>query len=140
MVEPINKIIKFKLKRKLDASKGAWMDELSVVLWVIWTTSRTVTWETPFSMGYRSETMSLIEVGPPSLHRIYFNELSNDKLRRCELNFLKEMSDESQTRLNGTKPFAPHYPALILCSQNCRLSYLLKFLKTFQIIWFLSKR
>lgn len=34
-VEAVNKIIKHVLKRKLDASKGAWVDELPQVLWAI---------------------------------------------------------------------------------------------------------
>lgn len=40
-VEAVNKTIKHLLKKKLDASKGAWVDELPHVLWAIRTTSRT---------------------------------------------------------------------------------------------------
>lgn len=34
-VEVVNKTIKYTLKRKMDASKGAWVDELPQVLWAI---------------------------------------------------------------------------------------------------------
>ncbi|XP_022880881.1 uncharacterized protein LOC111398180 [Olea europaea var. sylvestris] len=44
-VEAVNKTIKHTLKRKLDTSKGAWVDELPHVLWA---TSETATGETPF--------------------------------------------------------------------------------------------
>ncbi|XP_022869848.1 uncharacterized protein LOC111389189 [Olea europaea var. sylvestris] len=51
-VEAVNKTIKHTLKRKLDASKGAWVDELPHVLWAIRMTCRTAMGETPFSMTY----------------------------------------------------------------------------------------
>ncbi|XP_022895224.1 uncharacterized protein LOC111409403 [Olea europaea var. sylvestris] len=60
-VEAVNKTIKNTLKRKLDASKGAWVDELPHVLWAIRTTCRTATGETPFSMAYGAEAMSPVE-------------------------------------------------------------------------------
>lgn len=34
-VEAVNKTIKHVLKRKLDVSKGVWVDELPQVLWAI---------------------------------------------------------------------------------------------------------
>lgn len=50
-------------------------------------------------MAYGAETMSLVEVGLSSPHCIHFNEISNDKLRRFELDFLKEMGGGSQAKL-----------------------------------------
>ncbi|XP_022857284.1 uncharacterized protein LOC111378334 [Olea europaea var. sylvestris] len=98
-VEAVNKTIKHTLKRKLDASKGAWVDELPHVLWAIRTTCRTATGETPFSMTYGAEAMSPVEVGVPSHRRIYFNEISNDEARISELHFLEEKRDASQMTL-----------------------------------------
>lgn len=98
-VEAVNKTIKQILKKKLDASKGAWVDELPHVLWAIRTTSKTATGETPFSMAYGAEAMSPVEVGLPSPRRLQFNEISNDEIRRCELDFLGERRDASQVRL-----------------------------------------
>jgi hypothetical protein len=98
-VEAVNKTIKHILKKKLDTAKGAWVDELPQVLWAIRTTSRTPTGETPFSMTYGAEAMSPVEVGLPSPRRVSFNEISNDELRRCELDFLEERRNDSQLRL-----------------------------------------
>ncbi|XP_022843269.1 uncharacterized protein LOC111366805 [Olea europaea var. sylvestris] len=94
-IEAVNKTIKHTLKRKLDTSKGAWVDELPHVLWAIRTTSRTATGETPFSMTYGAEAMRPIEVGVPSHRRIHFNEINNDDARMSELHFLEERRDTS---------------------------------------------
>ncbi|XP_022856324.1 uncharacterized protein LOC111377456 [Olea europaea var. sylvestris] len=66
-VEAVNKTIKYTLKRKLDASKSAWVDELPQVMWAIRTTNRTDTGQTPFSKTYGVEDMSPVEVCLPTL-------------------------------------------------------------------------
>lgn len=48
---------------KLDTSKGTYVDELLHALWVVCTTSRTTAGNIPFSMTYRTEPMSPVEVG-----------------------------------------------------------------------------
>ncbi|XP_022847578.1 uncharacterized protein LOC111370107 [Olea europaea var. sylvestris] len=103
-VETVNKTIKHTLKRKLDTSKWAWVDELPHVLWAIRTFSRTATGETPFSMIYGAEAISSIEVGVPSYRRIHFNEISNDETRINELYLLEERRDASQVNLAKPKP------------------------------------
>lgn len=50
-------------------------------------------------MDYVAEAMSPVEIGQHSPCRIHFNEISNNELRGCELNFLEERKDASQTRL-----------------------------------------
>lgn len=59
-VETVNKIIKYTLKRKLDVSKGAWVD-LPQILWAIHTMNRTTTSQTPFFITYGAVAMSLIK-------------------------------------------------------------------------------
>jgi ribonuclease HI len=98
-VEAVNKTIKYTLKRKLDASKGAWVEELPQVLWAIRTTSRTATGETPFSMTYGAEAMSPVEVGLPSPRRMHYNETVNDEARCFGLDLLEERRDESQEKM-----------------------------------------
>lgn len=44
--------------------------------------------------------MSPVEVSLPSPHRLHFNEVSNEELRRCELDFLEERINESQSKLD----------------------------------------
>ncbi|XP_022867832.1 uncharacterized protein LOC111387503 [Olea europaea var. sylvestris] len=92
-VEAVNKIIKHTLKRKLDTSKGAWVDELA--LWAIRTSSRTAIGKTPFLMTYGAEAMSPVEVGVPSHRRIHFNKISNDEAQISELHLLEERRDAS---------------------------------------------
>ncbi|CAI9774844.1 unnamed protein product [Fraxinus pennsylvanica] len=98
-VEPVNKTTKYTLKRKLDASKWTWVDELPQVLWAIRTTSRTATGETPFSMVYGVEATSPVEVGLASPRRIHFNEVSNGGMRRCGLDLLEERMEDSWAKM-----------------------------------------
>ncbi|KAL5563900.1 hypothetical protein UlMin_033647 [Ulmus minor] len=65
-VEAVNKTIKRNLERKLEGLKNAWVEELPRVLWAYWTTSRTATRETPFSMTYSIEVVIPVEIGEPS--------------------------------------------------------------------------
>lgn len=53
---------------------------------------------TPFSMTYGVEVSS-VEIGLPSPRHLQFNEIFNDKLRRCELDFLDEKKNKSQVKL-----------------------------------------
>ncbi|KAL5548903.1 hypothetical protein UlMin_004134 [Ulmus minor] len=64
-VEAVNKTIKNNLERKLNGTKGAWVNELPRVLWAYHTTCRTSTNETPFSMTYGTEAVVPIEIGEP---------------------------------------------------------------------------
>lgn len=95
----MNKTIKHVLKSKLDESKRTWIDELLQVLWAIQTTIRTPTGKTPYSTTYDIEAMSTVEVGIPSPRCLYFSGITNDELRRWDLDFINERRDESQLRL-----------------------------------------
>ncbi|XP_010513476.1 PREDICTED: uncharacterized protein LOC104789482 [Camelina sativa] len=57
------------LKKRLDAKKGAWADELDGVLWSYRTTPRQATNQTPFSLAYGMEAMAPAQVGSTSLRR-----------------------------------------------------------------------
>ncbi|XP_022846413.1 uncharacterized protein LOC111369168 [Olea europaea var. sylvestris] len=52
--------------------------------------------KTPFLMAFGTEAMSPVEVGLPSPRRLHFSEMTNDELRRCDLNFIDERIDDSQ--------------------------------------------
>ncbi|KAM6577089.1 hypothetical protein CsatB_028926 [Cannabis sativa] len=56
-VEVGNKTLKDTIKKKLDAAKGRWVDELPQVLWAHKTTEKTATGHTPFSLAFGSEAM-----------------------------------------------------------------------------------
>ena len=53
-VEVANKTIKDNLKKKLERLKGAWADELPMVLWAHCTTPKEATGETPFSLVFQN--------------------------------------------------------------------------------------
>lgn len=71
------------------------MDELPRVLWAIRTISRIASRKNPFSMAFGAEVMSPVKVGLPALRCLQFNEISNNDLRKGELDFLDEMKNES---------------------------------------------
>ncbi|KAL5555089.1 hypothetical protein UlMin_037325 [Ulmus minor] len=71
-VEAVNKTIKQTLKKKLEKSKGAWVDELPLVLWAYRTSFRAATGETPFSLAYGVEAVIPIEI---KLFSTYFSYL-----------------------------------------------------------------
>lgn len=50
-------------------------------------------------MAYGVKAMSPIEVGLLSPRRLHFNEISNEKIRRCELDLIEEKRDDSQINL-----------------------------------------
>ncbi|XP_015968900.1 uncharacterized protein LOC107492386 [Arachis duranensis] len=68
-VESANKIIVKGLKKRLDAAKGLWADELGSVLWSYRTTPQSTTGETPFRLTYGVEAIIPVEIGDPSLRR-----------------------------------------------------------------------
>ena len=50
------------LKKRLDGTKGRWVEELPYVLWAYRTTLRRSTGETPFSLTYGTEVVISAEV------------------------------------------------------------------------------
>nr|XP_025631192.1 uncharacterized protein K02A2.6-like [Arachis hypogaea] len=68
-VESANKIIVKELKKRLDAAKGLWADELGSVLWSYRTTPQSTTGETPFRLTYGVEAIIPVEIGDPSPRR-----------------------------------------------------------------------
>ena len=61
-MESTNKQILSGLKKRLDAAKGLWADELPAILWFIRTTEKGATEETPFMLVYGSEAVLPIEL------------------------------------------------------------------------------
>ena len=81
------------IKAKLDEVKGAWSEELPIVLWAYRTTAKTPTGETPFRLTYGTEAMISVEVGVTSLKRKAFNEKGNDNHLRQSLDCLNEVRE-----------------------------------------------
>ncbi|KAL5568572.1 hypothetical protein UlMin_025147 [Ulmus minor] len=97
-VEAVNKTIKQTLKKKLEKSKGAWVDELPLVLWSYRTSFRATTGETPFSLAYGVEAVISIEISLPTFRVDNFDEESNDVLLALATDLLEEKREISQVR------------------------------------------
>ncbi|KAM6556394.1 hypothetical protein CsatB_003413 [Cannabis sativa] len=69
-VEAVNKTLKDTIKKKLDAAKGRWVDELPQVLWAHIITEKLATGHTPFSLAFGSEAMLLVEVNISTHRRV----------------------------------------------------------------------
>ncbi|KAL5537944.1 hypothetical protein UlMin_045731 [Ulmus minor] len=96
--EAVNKTIKQTLKKKLEKSKGAWVDELSLVLWSYRTSFRATTGETPFSLAYGVEAVIPIEISLPTFRVDNFDKESNDVLLALTTDLLEEKREISQVR------------------------------------------
>ena len=66
------------IKAKLDDMKGAWLEELSNVLWAYRTTTRIPTGETPFRLTYGIEAVILVKVGVASIKQEVLCKEDND--------------------------------------------------------------
>ena len=93
-----NKSIVNGLKRRLDNSKGQWMEELSSMLWAYRTTPRRSTRETPFSMTYDAEAVIPMETRLPTAQTDMFEVKKNDQLLCKHLDLIEESSDISSLR------------------------------------------
>ena len=102
-VEAVNKTIKETLKKKLEEKKGAWADELPLVLWAYRTTTRTATGETPFSLSYGVEAVIPVEIGTPSFRMETFDEENNNEALRMELDVIEERRVAAFTRMAAQK-------------------------------------
>ena len=60
LVEATKKTIKKLLKKMLQQKKGLWVEELFNVLWAYRTTRLTATGETPYSLVFGTEAVSLL--------------------------------------------------------------------------------
>ena len=102
-VEAVNKAIKENLKKKLEERKGAWADELPMVLWAYRTTARNATGETPFALAFGVEAVVPIEIKLPTLRIEEYDEAANDDAIRLELDLVDEKRADALTRLAAQK-------------------------------------
>ena len=93
---PLNNTIKYTLKKKLEKSKGSWVDKLPLVLWSYRTSFRTTTRETPFSLAYVVEVVVPIELRIPTFRIENFNEEDNDILLALATDLLQEKCENSK--------------------------------------------
>ena len=95
--EAVNKVIVNGLKKRLDDTKGKWVEELPHVLWTYQTTSRRSIVETPFSMSYGAQVVIPLETGFPTLRISYFTLSNNDGLLEKSLDLVEEQRENAMT-------------------------------------------
>ena len=95
--EAVNKVIVNGLKKRLDDTKGKWVEELPHVLWTYQTTSRRSIGETPFSMSYGAEVVIPMETGFPTLRISTFTLSNNDGLLEKSLDLVEEQRENAMT-------------------------------------------
>ena len=88
--EAVNKVIMNGLKKRLDDTKGRWVEELPHVLWTYWTTPRKSTGETPFSMTYGVEAVIPLENSFPAMRSSAFTSDGNNELLKTNLDLIEE--------------------------------------------------
>ena len=96
-MEAVNNTIKSNLKKKLEAKKGAWAEELPFILWAYRTTVRNATGETLFSLAFGIETVVPVETEVPTYRVDTFDEKENDEAMRLELDLIDEKRYEALT-------------------------------------------
>ena len=97
--EAVNKVIVNGLKKRLDDTKGKWVEELPYVLWTYRTTPRKSTRETPFSMTYGVEVVIHLETGFPTSRTSSFNPRDNDEQLTKSLDLIKEKRENAMVKL-----------------------------------------
>ena len=88
--EAVNKVIVNGLKKRLDDTKGRWVEELPHVLWTYRTIPQRSTRETPFAMTYGAEAVIPLEANFPTLRTSSFTLCSNDELLGKSLDLIDE--------------------------------------------------
>ena len=91
--EAVNKVIVNGLKKRLDDTKGRWVEELPHVLWTYRTTPRRSIGETPFAMTYGAEAVIPVKANFPTLRTSSFTLSSNDELLGKSLDLVDERKE-----------------------------------------------
>ncbi|CAA0816679.1 Unknown protein, partial [Striga hermonthica] len=98
-VEVTNRIILNGLKTRLEKASGAWVDELTSVLWAYRTTPRSTTGETLFSMVYGMEALLPVEVEVQSQRSSMYDREQNEHLIMAALDTIEELQEKASADL-----------------------------------------
>ena len=87
------------LKKRLDDTKGRWVEELPHVLWTYRTTPRKSTGETPFSMTYEAKAVIPLENGFITMRSSAFTLDRNNELLKKNLDLIEERRENAMVQL-----------------------------------------
>ncbi|XP_070054272.1 uncharacterized protein [Nicotiana tomentosiformis] len=98
-----------KNEKRLEESKGNWLEVLPGVLWAYRTTAKTGMGETPFSLVYGAEALILVEIGEPSTSFTQATEESNNEEIRMNLDLLEQRREAALIRMAAQKQNIERY-------------------------------
>ncbi|XP_070049251.1 uncharacterized protein [Nicotiana tomentosiformis] len=107
--ESTNKVIIQNLKKRLEAAKGKWPEELPGVLWAYRKMAKSSTGETLFSLVYGVEALIPVEVEEPTLRYFQANEGANNKEILVNLELLDERRELAYIRMATQKQRIERY-------------------------------
>ena len=97
--ETVNKVIISGLKKRLNDTKGEWVEELLHVIWTYRTTPRRSPGETPFSMTYEAEAVIPMGTRFPTLRTSSFTPSGNDELLEKSLDLIEQQRENAMVQL-----------------------------------------
>ncbi|XP_022567476.1 uncharacterized protein LOC111210951 [Brassica napus] len=97
-VESTNKIVVNMVEKRLEDAHGRWAEELHGILWAYWTTPKTATLETPFSLVYDTEAIVPTKVHVKTTVSRSLSQEENDKLMVLSLDLLEEKRKAARLR------------------------------------------
>ena len=95
-VKVTNRTILYGLKIRLNEAKDLWMEKLYSILWIYRITPHISIGESSFNLAYGTEVIISLEIGFSSVRVEQYNESSNFKYRRADLNLLSEVRQQAQ--------------------------------------------
>ncbi|XP_065033909.1 uncharacterized protein LOC135666271 [Musa acuminata AAA Group] len=110
LAEVTNRAIVDGLKRRVSATRSAWIDELPSVLWALRTTPKTPTGESPYSLTFGTEAVLPPEVAVPTPRTADYSEEASGEGLRSNLDLLEERrADAHQKALSYKRAVARVY-------------------------------
>ncbi|XP_070005257.1 uncharacterized protein [Nicotiana sylvestris] len=102
-------VINAKGTKRLEESKGNWLEVLPGVLWAYRTTAKTSTREIPFSLVYGAEALIPVEIGEPSTRFTHASKESNDEEMHVNLDLLEGRREVVLIRMTAQKHIIERY-------------------------------
>lgn len=97
--EVANRIILDGLKKRVERSKGTWVDELLPILWSYRTTCKVSTGATPFQLAYGAEAVVPLEITHTSPRIKEFEPEVNEEGMRLALDLIDEVRDRANAKI-----------------------------------------
>nr|XP_027126139.1 uncharacterized protein LOC113742510 [Coffea arabica] len=99
---------------RLHRAASSWVEELPSVLWSYWTTPRSSTQETPFSLTYGAEAVITAEILTPNPRLAAYVAEVNGEERQLDLDLVDERRDVASARVASYKnTLTRYYNALV---------------------------